>query len=255
MLIAIHGFTEIDLGWTEVLCDLQVPLKGYLLPGHGYKPCPPNTTYEIVINDLHRRYAEDGPFDLLGYSMGGRVALQFALTYPKLVNRLLLVSCRPGIANDGERAARAEADEGLAMMLEDNDIGQFVAWWENNPALRPARPYSRAMAEHLRSRRLNQDAHGLAACLRALGQGKTPPLWDRLGEITAPTLAIAGSADPRYVADMQRMVDLMPRAQLAVVPECGHAVHRECRDSLLNIVRGFLASSNEPTTNTLPSAQ
>ena len=247
MLLAIHGFTEIDLSWTEVLNDLNMPVQGYVLPGHGYKPCPSETNHQRIAEIIHKRFEDQGPIDLLGYSMGGRVALQFALQYPDMVRRLILISCRPGIADEHERATRAASDEGLAMMLEENGIGQFVAWWENNPALRPAKPFSRSMTELIRSRRLNQDAFGLAASLRALGQGVSPSLWDRLPELNMPCLAIAGSADPRYVNDMGEMVKAMPHAKLNVIPESGHAVHRECRDTVVNVIRGFLANKNSNT--------
>lgn len=248
MLLAIHGFTEIDLSWKEVLEGLDGHVVSYLLPGHGHRPCPAGTNAEWLVEDLHRKYAESGPFDLLGYSMGGRLALQFALTYPHLVRRLILVSTRPGIRNPADRAARKRHDDGLAMMLEENGIGQFVAWWENHPALRPYRPQPRSLQEHLRARRLNQDAQGLAAALRVFGQGVTPSLWDRLAELTMPVLAIAGSADTLYVQEMTRMIEALPHGRLSVIPECGHAVHRECRESMVNIIRGFLADRSAQTT-------
>ena len=242
MLLAIHGFTEIDLSWSEVLKDLQIPVEGYVLPGHGYKPCPEGTSHESVAEIIHQRFGEREPFDLLGYSMGGRVALQFALAYPQLVRRLILVSCRPGIKDDAKRERRKIEDEGLAMMLEENGIGQFVAWWENNPALKPAIPFSRSTTEHIRSRRLNQDPMGLAGCLRALGQGSSPSLWNRLDELEMPCLAIAGEADETYVDEMGEMVESLANGKLAIIGESGHAVHRECRDTMVNVIRGFLAS-------------
>ncbi|TVR12419.1 MAG: alpha/beta fold hydrolase [Planctomycetota bacterium] len=251
MLIALHGFTETDLSWQEVFADTGIAVRTYLLPGHGHQLCPPDTSPSSVAAEIVRRFADQAPFDLLGYSMGGRVALQLALEHPQVVRRLMLVSCRPGIAESDEREQRRLADEGLAMMLEDCGIGQFVAWWESNPALRYVRPLPRSMLEHIRCRRLNQDADGLAASLRCLGQGATPSLWEHLGSINCPTMAIAGGADQRYVHDMERMVTAMPQARLSTVPECGHAVHRECRDSLVNIVRGFLA---QDTTSFRPSA-
>lgn len=248
MLIALHGFTETDLSWQEVFADTGMALRSYLLPGHGHQLCPPETTPSSVAADIVRRYQAEAPFDLLGYSMGGRVALQLALEHPEMVRRLILVSCRPGIADADERALRKHADEGLAMMLEDCGVGQFVAWWEANPALRYVRPLPRSMQEHIRCRRLNQDADGLAASLRCLGQGATPSLWEHLPRITCPALAIAGGADERYVSDMEHMVAAMPHARLSTIPECGHAVHRECQDSLVNIVRGFLAQDTTSFT-------
>lgn len=238
MLTAIHGFTETDAVWRDLLGGTR-PCRCELVPGHGWKPCGPESDITSVAASIASRM-EPGS-DLLGYSMGGRIALRAALDHPARVRRLVLISSSPGIADAGERTRRRARDERLAQILEEDGIAPFVAWWEANPVLRPARPLPRKVEEDLRCLRLNQDPIGLAGSLRHLGAGVGEPLWDRLGELRIPVLLVAGAADPRYGTACAAMAKLLPQAEAALVPDSGHAVHREQPRHLLSLISRFLA--------------
>jgi 2-succinyl-6-hydroxy-2,4-cyclohexadiene-1-carboxylate synthase len=242
MLIALHGFTETDESWHEVLAPVIAGVRCPLLPGHGHLPCPPDTTLSSAAATVLRGVTAERPVDILGYSMGGRVALQAALDQPQLVRRLVLVACRPGIEDPGEREARRRHDELLAEMLVEDGIGPFVVWWEDQPALRPVTRQPPAVVTAVRARRLGQDPDGLAASLRCLGQGRMQPLWHRLGELRMPVLLVVGAGDRGYCDAMTRMQAAIPGARLVVIPEAGHAVHREQSASLLAAIRPFLES-------------
>jgi 2-succinyl-6-hydroxy-2,4-cyclohexadiene-1-carboxylate synthase len=209
-----------------------------LLPGHGWKPCPAGTTIRTVAAELAAKLPAGS--DLLGYSLGGRIALQLALDHPGKLKRLVLISSTAGLRDAKERDKRVRHDQGFAEVLEEDGLGPFVAWWEANPALKPARAMPRALVEQLRCRRLNQDPLGLAGVLRHLSTGAMEDLWPRLGELKLPVLLIAGEKDPRYVEVMQAMAAKIPGARLELVPGCGHAVHREAPNELLDLLRRFL---------------
>jgi 2-succinyl-6-hydroxy-2,4-cyclohexadiene-1-carboxylate synthase len=239
MLYALHGFTETDESWTETLARDIPGLRSPLLPGHGGKPCPANASLASVAADLVATFPGE-PVDVLGYSMGGRLAIQLALDHPQRVRRLILISCHPGIRDPQERAVRHRRDESLAQVLEEDGIGPFMAWWETQPALRPSRPFPAAVAESVRARRLNQDPIGLAACLRALGGGAMDPVWGRLGELRMPSLLISGASDTRYMKIMEDMAAAMPDRRREVVLKSGHAVHRERPQVVAQMVGAFV---------------
>ena len=235
MLTALHGFTETAAVWRQVFGPTA---RCELLPGHGHAPCPPGSDFAAVAGAIAARMPAGG--DLLGYSMGGRVALRLALDHPTRVRRLILISTSPGIIDPKERALRRARDERLAQILEEDGIGPFVAWWEANPALRPAKPLARRIQEDLRCLRLNQDPHCLAANLRQLGTGMMEPQWDRLAQLTMPVLLIAGTADPAYCDKSAAMAARIPNAKVVIIPDSGHAVHREQSTALLAAVNEFL---------------
>jgi 2-succinyl-6-hydroxy-2,4-cyclohexadiene-1-carboxylate synthase len=239
MLLALDGFTENDQTWREVLGkreDLITPL----LPGHGWKPCPNTVKIEDLADELVQHLGDGG--DIIGYSMGGRLALLAALRHPEKVRRLVLISSGPGFKDDQLQGSRRTHEMALAETLEEEGLGPFVAMWEKNPILKPYRPFPRAIEENLRYARMQHEAKDLAGALRQLGAGAMPNLWDRLGELRSETLLVAGAADERYVGVMQEMKSLIPKARLEIIPEAGHAIHREKAGDLLQVVYSFLGA-------------
>src|SRR5436190_2905478 len=138
---------------------------------------------------------------VVGYSMGGRLALHAALR-SGVFRGLVLVGASPGIEGDEEREARRVADESLAAWIETHSIEEVVARWERNPvfATQPE-----ALVEAQRAGRLRHSPADLATLLRSAGQGALPAMWDRLGELRTPLLAVAGSLDSVYAAAAVRM--------------------------------------------------
>jgi 2-succinyl-6-hydroxy-2,4-cyclohexadiene-1-carboxylate synthase len=169
------------------------------------------------------------PHTLLGYSMGGRIALHAALARPECVQRLVLVGSSPGLAPEVERAARRAADEELAARIEAIGLEAFAAEWAALPLWdgQPERVRAAANADRLR----NTPA-GLAAALRGLGTGTLPSLWERLGELTMPVTLIVGERDAKFHAIAERMADRLTDARLVVIPGAGHAAQLEQPDRI-----------------------
>jgi 2-succinyl-6-hydroxy-2,4-cyclohexadiene-1-carboxylate synthase len=163
--------------------------------------------------------------DLVGYSMGGRVALHFALQHPQRVRTLLLESASPGIEDASARAERAASDDALAERIVRQGIPAFVDEWEHQPLL-ALRPHVTAgVRANQHAQRLLNSPVGLANSLRGMGAGRQTPLWSRLPELHAPVQLIVGHRDGRYRSIGERMRALLPQAKLAVVRDAGHTVH------------------------------
>jgi 2-succinyl-6-hydroxy-2,4-cyclohexadiene-1-carboxylate synthase len=189
-----------------------------------------------------------GRADVLGYSMGGRLALALATAYPQRVQRLILESASPGIADEQERRTRQLADEQLAERIVLEGLKAFVAQWERLPMWDSQAALPEAERERQRQTRLGHSAAGLAANLRATGTGAQPSYWEHLAELEIPTMLIAGKRDHKFAQIAGRMHEAIPDARLDVVPDAGHAVHLEQPDWYVQLVTEFL---EQPVVSTM----
>jgi 2-succinyl-6-hydroxy-2,4-cyclohexadiene-1-carboxylate synthase len=164
---------------------------------------------------------------VLGYSMGGRLALYAALEHPSAFAALVLESASPGLKTEAERAERRAADERLAVMLETDGLAVFVEHWERLPLFASQARIAPEARAAVRERRLRGDAAGWAASLRGMGTGAQPSMWERLGEWAKPTLLLTGRDDAKFTALADAMQAAGLRAEHTVFEAAGHAVHVE----------------------------
>jgi 2-succinyl-6-hydroxy-2,4-cyclohexadiene-1-carboxylate synthase len=179
---------------------------------------------------------------LVGYSMGGRLALHAALRDPERYGGLALVGVSPGIEDAGEWRRRGRADEDLAAWIESHPIEDVVARWEQNLIFESQSP---ALVEAQRPGRLAHSPADLALLLRTAGQGALAPMWDRLGELRMPVLALAGENDAKYWDASQRMRASAEahggRIEAVGIPGAGHAVHLEQPEAVRDALIDWLA--------------
>lgn len=246
-LLLLHGFTGSAEEWQPLLpawADLRTLVAPDLI-GHGRSPTPTDPTcytMERCISDLlalldHLGYAQ---VDILGYSMGGRVALHLAAAAPARVQRLVLESASPGLATAAERAARSASDHALAAQIECNGLVWFVDYWASIPLFASQAKLPAAQRAQLRARRLRGMAHGYANSLRGMGSGQQSSLWEHLPRIGQPTLLITGELDVKFVGLNERMLQLLPHAHHGIIAQAGHTVHLEQPQAFEQAVRGFL---------------
>jgi len=246
-LVLLHGFTGSGANWAEHAARLRAAGLRVLcpdLPGHGNNLPAASNDYTIEsaaaqLADLLER--EDcAAVHLLGYSMGGRLALYFALHCPEKVRSLILESASPGLATAEERAARQTSDEALADRIERQGIPAFVEFWESLPLWKSQERLPVATRQWLHEQRLRNDPTGLARSLRQMGTGVQPSLWEQLGELTMPVLLLAGAEDAKFVEIARQMASRIPQAQLAIIPAAGHTVHLEQGDIFHKTVLEFV---------------
>lgn len=209
-LVFVHGFTQTPASWNPVSERLDMPARSVAVPT--------GPDFVTVADAL-----DDGPATYVGYSQGGRLCLQLALDRPENVQRLVLVSASPGIADDDERAARRAADEGLAQEIERDGVDAFLDRWLAQPLFATLPPERSGIDE----RRAANTVESLTAQLRVLGQGAQASNWDRLGELRMPVLLIVGGLDRKYIGIAQRMAAQVAGARIEVLEGAGHACHLE----------------------------
>lgn len=231
--IFLHGFTNTGRSWDPVIAALGERYTALApdIRGHGEGSQRRPVTLQAVIADLSALAPER--FTLVGYSMGGRIALHAALALGERVERMVLIGASPGIGDEAERAARRQADERLADQIETMNIEAFARRWAETPVLarQPPEVRSRAYRD-----RLHNDTRGLAAALRGLGTGALPSLWNRLGELAPPVRLVVGERDEKFRDIALRMRELAPNADLVVVKDAGHAVHLEKPNAVADAV-------------------
>lgn len=240
-LLLLHGFTGSAESWRPFAWGRRAVAVDLL--GHGGSERPRDPELYRAESQVRQLIGlldvlDLAQVDLLGYSMGGRLALQLALASPECVRKIVLESASPGIVDPAERATRVASDEKLAEFAEREGIDAFVDRWEQVPLFASQARLPGQVRERVRRQRLANDPAGLAASLRGFGAGALDPVWDRLPR--HPALIVVGELDEKYCAIGQAMVERMPNARLEVVPEAGHTVHLEQPAVFERIVNEFL---------------
>jgi 2-succinyl-6-hydroxy-2,4-cyclohexadiene-1-carboxylate synthase len=177
---------------------------------------------------------------LLGYSMGGRIALYTA--FSGYFRALVLESASPGVAGSRERRERRSADEALAQRIERDGIPAFVSYWESQPLFASQNSLSTDRRALLHEQRLRNRPDGLASSLRGAGAGTQPDLHGKLPTLHLPVLLIAGALDTKYCAIAHDMAACLPAAKVEMVDHAGHTVHVEQPEVFDRLVLQFCSA-------------
>lgn len=240
-VVCLHGFLGAPEDWRLLADGLgsDFGVVALPLPGHG---APPVKDFDDAVARMYEFLRARPPAHLVGYSMGGRLALatalRFACSAPAAMRSVTIISATPGIASEVERAARARDDDRLAEKLERQGLERFVSDWYAQPlfASLADRP---ALLRELVTRRAQGDAAALAAALRALTVGRQASCWDELPRLAAPALWIAGDRDAKYRAIAAHAASLCPRARALTVCDAGHLPHVERASFTAERIRVF----------------
>ncbi len=249
-VLLLHGFTGSAAAWRPLIESWGgFRTIAVDIIGHGASESPGDLTRyamsecaDDLAAVLDRLGVEQAA--VLGYSLGGRVALRFALRYPERLRALVLESASPGIEDAAERAERARADNLLAERIEHEGIEAFVAYWEALPLWNSQARLAAAQREELRRRRLANSTLGLANSLRGMGAGIDEAVLDRLSEIEAPVLLIAGALDEKYRTVAGEMGAKIANAEVRTIENAGHATHLEQPTAFGSLVSEFLVKTS-----------
>lgn len=200
-IVFVHGFLGRAEDWQSV-CSFLPPCHciGIDLPGHGDSPFAEKFTI-----DLPR-------FHLVGYSMGGRIAIAYADEHPEQIASLTVMSAHPGLKTEEEKQKRLEHDREWAKLLSELPIDEFLTRWYDQSIFKPFRP-------NLEMRKVQNIPELIAAYLHySLGN-------QRRYEIDH---VLVGERDEKFRALYEHPV---------IIPNAGHLVHLENPEAVAKIIQ------------------
>ena len=242
-VVLLHGFTG-DASTMAVLTERLVATHTVIVPdliGHGGSsgPAECHGVDDMATQVFAALEALDhpAPHDVVGYSMGGRVALTMACRSPERVATLSLIGASAGLATEAERAARRRADADLADSIGADGLAAFVDRWMANPLFATQARLGDDFLAAARAQRLRNDPEQLAHSLRGAGTGSMRPLHDHLGRCVLPVGLVVGADDEKFRTIADELADSLPDATVTVIDGAGHAAHLEQPDAVADAVR------------------
>lgn len=245
LILFLHGFMGDSNEFNQVISLLsdQFCYLSVDLPGHGRtrvmggEECyTMSTTAHALIHLLDQLNVQN--CFLVGYSMGGRLALYLTLHFSQRFSRIVLESTSPGLKTQGDRLERIQRDFELANKLEESNFSTFLANWYSQPLFASLKKHPDFY--FLKQSRLQNNQFELAKSLRNLGTGCQPSLWEKLQNNKNYLLLLVGEYDTKFITINSEMIRLCPFAQLEMVSNCGHNIHFEDPKTFVENVQSFL---------------
>ena len=261
-LLILHGF----LGDCDDFDGVLPLLSEYFycilpdLPGHGktvtIAPDRAGYGFDEVVRSLSS-LLDDLSIDrasLLGYSMGGRIALYATIKQPSRFSQTILESASPGLRTRQEREARIAKDSAIARKLETIPFDTFLTNWYANPLFDSLHKHSSLFEDMLKRRRRNNPLL-LAKALRGLSTGKQASMWPYLSRIKSPLLLMFGTEDKKFASisyeishEMIKACEKNKKESVSLCPflSLGHSIHLEVtQQSLKRYVEAVLKSARD----------
>ncbi len=233
-LIFLHGFLGCKEDWKSMM-RLLSPYYYCIaidLPGHGKSLICEEPLDQVIrfIEELKR------PCHLIGYSLGGRMALMIAERSPKLLSKKVILAGNPGLSLPEEKQQRIESDEVWAEMLENHPIEYFLEKWYAQPLFFSLRQNKKLYQTTL-NKRMKQDPFALAKMLRIFSLGKQAAYRQ-----FEKTLFLYGAHDKKFATLYHRLISNAP---VVTIDNASHAMHLENPGQCTEVIKMFLGESNE----------
>lgn len=243
----LHGFTGSSNDWNNILPEIDNRFNKITvdLLGHGKSDFPNDPALYSwerqveQINGVINQFTDDKVI-LIGYSMGGRLALCYALTYPERLQGLILESVSPGIRNKQFREKRIADDEKMAQFITVHPVEDFIELWVGKEIFGTLLRFSDEKRKEIKKNKIKNNPIGLANSLYGFGTGKMPFLYNRFKTITVPTLLLTGELDSKFTALNKNIVKQFPSAKHKIIKNAGHPVHIEEPARFIDVVNNFL---------------
>lgn len=240
--VLLHGFMGSHHDFDNIVQDLPGEVMCFDLLGFGaHAQCVEDGkrfTMASQIDDILTILNQVGwqTIHLLGYSMGGRLALGFAMAAPTYVTQLFLESSSAGLRLESERMQRRIADMKKSERI-NNNFQEFVSTWEKLPLFATQNTLTIQQQEKVREQRLSQIPANMAHALIYMGTGVQENFWPRLTQVKLPTVLIVGELDSKFKKIADKMAAYLPDAQINMIESAGHNTHLEQPKAFIEVIK------------------
>lgn len=261
-IVLVHGFAQSAESWGTVAPALAArtgrEVRAIDLVGHGRtdRPADPNA-YDFAFQGealaaFARWSAENAgsvASPVVGYSMGGRVALAALEADADAFSAVVLESAGVGPADDEERAQLKVRNFKWASRVRTEGVEAFMTWWEGLPLFATQRELALDVRDRLRMQRLSNDAEALALSFERAGAHMMPVANDALSLLRAracagvPVAYVAGARDAKYravAAQVGAVLSDIPSGNVAIIEGAGHNAHLERSGAFVRSIAGTL---------------
>lgn len=195
-------------------------------------PMPLSKIGETLAEEIKR--IDPSP-TLLGYSMGGRLALHALLAQPDVWKSAIIVSAHTGLSDEAERVARRRKDAEWSALALKGEWSEFLNRWEDQGVLKgdvdlPSRlPLKRRRASVARS-------------FTDWSLGAQEDLSAKLLEITCPVMWVTGEADQKFTDIGISATAKLPNGEHHILDDCGHRAPWENSSEFASLCKDFVSS-------------
>ena len=237
----LHGFSGSHQSWGKIIDELDSYCIALDIVGHGdSKFLNINYNYSIddwcsdlyyIIDEL-----EIDKIKLCGYSMGGRLAVAFAIKHPDRIEKLILESSSLGLIDDNHKTRRYKEDISLSKTIEQ-DIYKFTEKWEKNSLF--SNQESRNKEDFLKQKkiRLSHNPFQLSHALKTFSQGNMDSYEDEFRKMNLSITSINGSEDSKYLEIGKKMAQINPRVTQHIIKDANHNVHLESPNLFAELIK------------------
>jgi len=245
-IVFIHGFMGCKEDWQPImdLLSPHVECVAFDLPGHGKNIQRDHVPeFQDLIAELEQQRIRLGIscWHVAGYSMGGRIAIRYALENQAAVHSLSVIAASPGIENQADRIARQKNDHLWIGLMKELSPEEFMEAWYSQPIFKSleTKPELRL---RIVEKRMGIHVPLISEVMMKWGQGTVASAWDQLSSLAAPWQFVAGQYDQPCLQVASRVKNLFPATQVAIVEDAGHPVHEEQPSALASVIKNFIQS-------------
>ncbi|GIU29770.1 2-succinyl-6-hydroxy-2,4-cyclohexadiene-1-carboxylate synthase [Shewanella schlegeliana] len=250
-VVFLHGFLGSKEDWNEIIEQLADDFFciSIDLPGHGGNGINDNSSLKLPTPGFNRcaelvhttlKQLNISQYHLVGYSLGGRIALHLARLYPQALQSLCLESCHPGLQNADDRVARQANDRDWADKLANLPIKEFLSLWYQQAVFSDLTQAERKQLIH---KRANNSAMALLNCYQATSLAEQQDLWDTPSLLPISSHFIAGHQDQKFMALAKRWQQQQPLS-LHCIEASGHNVHLAAPEAFTEQLKTIFASNS-----------